>query len=158
MRICLVAQFRIADADQLERLDGAALRLLFAGKTGQSFSRFVAEMLFSVREEDLVNLPPHRHDGIERSQRVLKDHGDVLAAHFLHLLVGQILDIDAAEDELVDAGNGGRRGEQLHHGERRDALAAAALTDDRDAFALIDLNVDPLDCAHDPRFGREDDL
>ena len=35
--------------------------------------------------EHLRNLPPHRHQRVERRHRLLKDHGDVVAAQFFQL-------------------------------------------------------------------------
>ena len=109
-----------------------------------------------MREENLVDLLSHLHDGVERGERVLKDHRHVLAAHFLHLLVGEVLDVRAAQFEFIHPHDGGRGGKQFHHGERGNALAASRFTPDGGAFTLLELDIDALHRAHDPHLRGED--
>ena len=75
VRVVLEALGRARDADQLQQLD--------ATLTGGLLVHV------HVPFERLGNLIADGQYRVERSHRILKDHGDPMAAHVAHLLFGQ---------------------------------------------------------------------
>ena len=56
-----------------------------------------------VEEERLLDLPPHRQDGVERGHRVLKDHGHPVPPYLPHLRLAHRRDIRAVQQDLSAA-------------------------------------------------------
>src|SRR5690606_18717950 len=91
----------------------------------------------------------------ERRHRVLEDHGDAVAAHVPHLIVGQIEQVLAVEHDLAADDLAGRAGDQPHHRERCHALARAALADDAERLAAVHVEGDVVDRLDDTVLGFE---
>ena len=141
VRILLEAAGRIGDADQAEQLDGARVRRSAIGS--------------AVLLERLGDLPADGENGIQRCHRLLEDHADVAAPHLAHLLVGELHQVAAGEQNLAARDPPGRIRDQAQNRQRPDGLARSALADDRDRLALLDGVGDPVDRAHDSRAGPE---
>ena len=97
----------IRDPDLPEPLEGAGAR------------RLLRHALVGL--DRLDDLPADRVERMQRRERVLKDHGDALAAHATQVVPRQAQQVDAVEQHLP----GDRRvreARQAHHGERGDAL------------------------------------
>src|SRR5207253_260841 len=88
-----------------------------------------------VQLDRLGDLTADREHRVERSQRLLEDHGNVVAAHAAHLRFVEREQVRALERHL--AGNDLTRwiGNEPHDRERRRALAAAGFADDRQRLA-----------------------
>src|SRR5207253_10490808 len=71
-----------------------------------------------------------------------------------HLLLGQLEQVAALEHHPTRDG-APWAAEQLHDAQRRDALAAARLTDETKGLALVDREVDAVDRLDDSVVGRE---
>ena len=91
------------------------------------FMKRGAANLRTVGANGLGDLAANCHDRVERSHRLLKDHGDLAAAQGAHGLVGQTDEFPALPaDGSLDA----RRGtEQSENGQGGDAFARAGLAD-----------------------------
>jgi hypothetical protein len=117
------------DPDDVEQLD-RPLPPLFLGDV----------VVYEHRLGDLLAYRVHR---VERRQRVLEDHRDLLAAHLAHLGVGlaeQFLTVEARR-----AGDLRRPRQQAHERERRHRLARARLADDAERLAAPQLVRDAAD-------------
>jgi len=91
---------------------------------------------------------------VERGERVLEDHRDLLAADPPHLRVGGLRQVLAAEEDLpADAGVA--RAREPQDGEAGDRLARARLADDAERLALVDAVGDAVDGVHDTVVGLE---
>ena len=115
VRVLFRALFGVGDADVRENLDGLLVCL------------GLREVL--VDADGLANLVPDGEDGVEARHGVLEDHGDVVAPNLLHPLLRHLEEVLALEEDLTLGVRGWRLRVQLHHRERRDALAAAGLPD-----------------------------
>jgi hypothetical protein len=87
VRILLEPALRIGDADEAEQLDRASLGLCVAH----------AQMNL----ERLHELQSDCQDRIERSHRLLEDHRDVAAADFAHLLIIELKQVAAVEQNAA---------------------------------------------------------
>ncbi len=87
MRVVVDPTIGLRNADPVEHLDGAGARRLLADG-----------VVRPVRLADLVADPVVR---VQRRQRVLEDHGDILAAEFAHLIVAETQQVDAVEPDLA---------------------------------------------------------
>ena len=117
-------------ADELEHLAGLDQRLL---------ARHVA-----VQPDGLGDLLPHRPRRVQRRQRILEDHRDVVAAHLLHLALGERREVlaeqlDRAARHVADAR------QQLHDRQPGRRLPATRLAHEAHALALGDAEGDPVD-------------
>jgi hypothetical protein len=116
----LIRRFGVRDAHPLEQVRGHGHRVLALDA--------------AVTLQHLGHLETDRDDRVERGQRVLEDHRDVLAAPVPHVVVGQCeqvgaLVVDGAGD-LVAA-----LGEQPHDRQRGHRLAASGLADQTDGLS-----------------------
>ena len=123
VRIGVHAPARLGDADQPEHLDRAIERLRLGD--------------VAVGLDGLHQLVADLVEGMQRRQRVLEDHRDVVAAQPAHVLVGGRQQVLAVEDDRArDLRVAGEAG-QAHHGQRRDALARARLAHDAQRLAAV---------------------
>ncbi len=109
------------NADGVEHLDGAALGV----GTGNAI----------VPADRLGQLIADGEDRIERTHRLLEDHGDALAADGAQLRGAGGQQILALEEDLAAEHARGWRRQQTEDREGRDALAAAGLADEAEDFA-----------------------
>src|SRR4051794_4790774 len=131
---------RLRDADEVQHLDGAVLRR--------------APLDAFMQAQRLAQLAPDRQHRIEAGHRLLEDHADVVAADVAHRALGQRQEIAALKPDR--AGDlAGRLGDEAQDRVRGDGLAAAALADDRQRLALLDLEGDAVDGAVDAVRGPE---
>ncbi len=101
---------------------------------------------------DLVAHPEHR---VQRRQRVLEDHRDVVAAQLALLRLRHVEQRPALQQHLPA---GERRRRARHEAEdrhRRDGLARARLADDGQRLALVDVPAHAVDRLDDPGRGVE---
>jgi hypothetical protein len=115
-------------ADLAQHLDRLCLCVLFG------------DILMGAEHFD--HLPPHGIRRIQRGQRVLKDHGDLLAADGAHLVrrqAGQLSPVqaDAAAGDLTLLAR-----EKLKNAVGGHALAAAGFADDAERLPAIDGKAD----------------
>ena len=134
VRVGVHARARLRDADELQHLDGLVAR------------RLLGDVV--VRAHRLHELRPDAVERVQRGERVLEDHRDLLAAHLAQLVLGQREQVAALEDHLA-AERGVRGAGQAQHGEVRDALAGAGLAHDAERAAGVDRVGDAVDGAHD---------
>src|SRR5579885_109618 len=133
---------------QLMRVSlGALLRL---GNTGeaQHGDRLVPRILAAdvfVQQHRFRNLAADGEHRVERGHRLLKDHGDVLAAHQAHCLLIKREQIAPGKLDGAAGDTAGRIGDQAHERERRDALTAAGFADDRQRFSRRQRETDAVD-------------
>ena len=100
---------------------------------------------------DLVADGEHR---VERRHRLLEDHGHGVAADVAHLVVRELQQVAAIEQDL--AGHGAPRSfDEAHRRHRRDALAAARFADHPQRLTVPDLEADPVDGLDDAVLGEE---
>jgi hypothetical protein len=113
----------LGDADEVEHLDGGREGLAPAGA--------------EVDAGHLADLPAHRVDRVQGGERVLEDHGDLLAAHRppVGLVEGQ--QVDALPVDLAPLDLHGRQQAEDRHGGHR--LAGAGLADDGEHLAPVDV-------------------
>ena len=124
----------VGDADQRQHLDGARLG--------------VARRQALVQPQRLADLAADGQHRVQAGHRLLEDHADVVAA-----------DARASPARRASAGRGRRSGsrrrsagrlrDQAQDRHRGDRLAAAALADDRQRLAGVDMERQPVDRAHD---------
>ena len=87
MRVAVDAPARVRDADEAEHLDRAVERLRLAD--------------VAVRAHRLDQLGADLVEGMQRGQRVLEDHRDVVAAQRAHLVVVGLQEVAALEQDLA---------------------------------------------------------
>ena len=101
--------------------------------------------MFRWTRSDSLICRPMVSTGIERGHRVLEDHGDLAAADVFHLALAELQEITPAVERLAAGDLAGRDGDQAqdrHHG---DGFSAAALADDRQGFALVEVEGNAVD-------------
>ena len=91
---------------------------------------------------------PTSADRVERRRRLLEDHRDPVAADLAHLLVRDLEQVPAVEQDLAGLDPPGV-GHQAHDRQAGDALAAARFADQPHDLAAIDVEVDAVDGADD---------
>lgn len=97
-------------------------------------------------------------DGINRVQsrhRLLKNHGDAVAADGAHFLFGKGPDVLSFEDDLAVFDKAIGVLNEAHDGHGGDRLAATRLTDDGESLALFDSKTDPIEGTHASGLGVE---
>ena len=96
-----------------------------------------------VQVEDLAELLADRIDRVQRAHRLLEDHRDVVAAQLAHLALSDMVeDVLAVERDARLLADRGALGQEPHERARRHRLARAALADERDGLALVELERD----------------
>ena len=140
MGIRIHPRLRIGDLDQPKHFNGFFARLFFAQPLVQAN-----------RLADLITDGKNR---IQRGHGLLKNHGDLVAADFAHLLVAQLEQIMAAIENLPADDLSRRRRNQTHNGERRHALATTGLADESEGFPFRYVKTDAVNCPYFA-FGRK---
>src|SRR5258708_6342399 len=141
VRILLHAPLGVRDVHELEHLDRLVHR--------------VAPPEALMQADGLRDLLAHREHGIQRGHRLLEDHRDLFATDLPHLRGGQAEEVLAVVDDLALHDASGRLRNEPHHAEGGDRLARARLADDAQRLALVDVEVDAVDGAHDALVGEE---
>src|SRR6185295_1135235 len=136
------APARLGNADLTEDLDRAVERL----RLGH----------VAVRADGLHQLVADPVERVQRRQRVLEDHRDVVAAQRAHLGLGRRQEVLAVEQDLARDPRV-LRARQPHHGERRDRLARARLAHDAEHLAGLDRVGDAVQRLDDTVLGLEVD-
>ena len=131
VRIGAEALFRIADADLMQQLERAPVRLLVGDA--------------AVDLQDLADLPLDRVQRVQRRHRLLEDHRDLVAADLSKVALVVVDEVLAAIEHRAAGMAGGRIGQELQDRQRRDRLARAALADQRQRLALVDVEGDVVD-------------
>jgi hypothetical protein len=121
MRKVVDPPLRARDADAAQQLDRPRARLA---------SRHAA-----VAAQSLRHLVADRPDRIEAGHRILKDHGDVLAANLPHRRLAERHQVAAGKAQLLGPDGRRRRRQQPQHGAAEHRLAAARLADDAERLA-----------------------
>src|SRR4051812_22320398 len=130
MRVIVHSPARLRNANLVQQLDRAALRLLPRAP--------------EMRLECFTDLPPDRQHRIERRHRVLKDHRDLAAADPAELCVGEADQVTAVELRAPTRHAPGAR-QQPQDRQRRHTLAAARFADDAERLARRDLERHAVD-------------
>jgi hypothetical protein len=143
VRILVEAPFRFRDPDQIQELDRPLARLV--------------RRCVPVRVDRLRELLAHLVEGMQRGQRVLEDHSDLVAAHAPELLRRQRGEIATVEHDPA------RDARVLRAGEAEDrqvgnALAAPRFADDPERLATSDAERRTGDGAQWAVVGLERDL
>src|SRR5689334_13533078 len=92
------------------------------------------------------NLLSYGKDRIQRTHRVLEDHGDVVAADRAHLGVRELRQITSIEKNLA-RDDLSRRSDEPHDRQRRDRFTATTFTDQSQQLAGIEIKTDTVDGA-----------
>ena len=138
VRVGFGAAFRLGDAHQFEHLDGAL------------FARFPAQFLMDVQY--LGDLIPRPKDRVERGLRLLEDHGNTVAAHLHHLLLGGLDQVFALEEDLAFH-DFARHADQAHDRKGGDAFPASRFADQSQHFTGIDIEVHAIHGLDNAVFG-----
>src|SRR5438876_4639217 len=141
MRILLHAALGVRDVHDLQHLDG-----LVHGVAA-------AEAL--VQPDGLRDLLADGEDRIQRGHGLLEDHRDLFAADLPHLRGGQAEEVLAVVDDLALHDAPGRLRDEPHDAQGGDRLARTRLADDAERLALVDVEADAVDGAHDALVGEE---
>jgi hypothetical protein len=142
VRVGVHAPSRLGNADEAEHLDGAVARL----RLGH----------VAVGADRLHELVADLVERVQRRQRVLEDHRDVVAAELAHVLLGHLEEVAAVEQDLAGDARVPRPRE-AHHGQRRDGLAGARLAHDAQHLAGLDRVRDPVEGLDETVLGLEVD-
>src|SRR5204862_581042 len=94
------------------------------------------------------------HHRVERVHRALEDHRDVPPTEAANLLVALADEVFTAEDD-APARDAPRRTQDLHDGVRDGRLAAPRLAGEPEDLALVDVQVDAVDCPRTPVLDRQ---
>src|SRR5262249_29217796 len=106
---------------------------------------FAQPLVQTDRLADLIAYGKYR---IQRGHGFLKDHGDLVAANFTHLLVAQLEKIMPAIANLAaDDLSRGRR-DQPHNRKRCDTLATTGLADESEGLPFRYIKTDAVNCPH----------
>src|ERR1700688_661013 len=108
-------------------------------------------------QQYLANLLLDRVQRIERGHRLLKDDGDVVAAHLADVALRHCQQFLALEAHGARRMMRGRIGQQFHHRQRGDRLAGAGLANQRQCFAFGDVERHAVDRQHLALAGAEGD-
>src|SRR6185369_10584537 len=100
------------------------------------------------------NLFADGKDRIERGHWILKDHGDIVAAHLAHFGVGKLEQILAVKKYLAVYDLSGRR-DKPHDGKRSHRLPTTRLTNEPQQLASIEMKTHPINRTHEPRTCRK---
>src|SRR5690606_2695305 len=95
--------------------------------------------------QDFADLPLHRVQRIERGHRLLKDHGDVIAAHAPQLCLRCLHQIPPVKKNFAGRMAGGGVGQELEHRKRGDGFARSRFAHKRHGFALGDVEGNMID-------------
>ena len=126
---------------------GEALR--HAGLLGEN-GRLAAD----VNADRFGNLDADLEDRVQRRHRLLKHHGDVVAADVAHVPLGNRGEVAALEADLA-TGDAAGRGDEAHDRHGRHALAASRFTHQRDRFPAPHVERNVVDGVHETVLARK---
>ncbi len=141
VRILVHALLGLGDTHEVEKL-GSALERLGLG---------VAAM----QAQALADLFTDLVDRVERSHRVLEDHGDIVAADVAHLVLGHVEERLAAIENAAAMDLARRHGDEAHDGHSRHGLTRTGLADDTERLAAIERVAHAVDRVHHAVLGME---
>ena len=95
------------------------------------------------------DLIPDGKDRIQRCQRFLKYHGDLIAADFLHFVIIKIQQIDILKNDPTAGNFTGRDGHQAHDAQGGYRFAATGLSHQTERFFPAHIETDPVHGAGD---------
>ena len=107
-----------------------------------------------VLNDNLRQLLADCHNRIQGGHRVLKDHGNSVAAHFLIFFVGVINQVSPLEKNLSIQDNPGGIWDQLHHRQRHSGFAGAGFANKAQHFTLFYLEIHSVDRLYVIRVGH----
>jgi hypothetical protein len=110
---------------------------------------------FLMQPDCLDNLLADGINGIQAGHRLLENHRDTVPANGAYSLVGQFKEISAVEIYLAGNDFAGRVSYKTHNGQRGNAFATAAFTDEGKRLALFYRKADILNGTGNPGFGKE---
>src|SRR6202030_3759779 len=99
----------------------------------------------AVQQQNLADLLLDGVQRIERSHRLLKHDGDVVAANLPDVALAQLQEIAFLEDDLARGMPRRRVGQELEDRQRRDRFAGSGFPDQRQRLALGDIERDMVD-------------
>ena len=134
VRIAVEPLFGVPQADLAQELQGLRPRPL------------AREAL--VQEQRLAHLPGDRVQRVQRGHRLLEDHGDAVAAHPAHDILARAHELLAVEADAPRGVRGRRIGQKLEQRKRGHRLAGAALADQRQGLAALDVEGDAAHGMH----------
>ena len=105
--------------------------------------------------DGLGDLVADRQRRVQAGQRVLEDEPDLLAAQLAHVVVAELEDVDAVEQDRAGDDLARRVGHEPGDREGGHALAATRLADEAERLAVPDLEAHVVDGLDDP-VGREE--
>ncbi len=110
-----------------------------------------------VQLERFAELAADGVDRIEARHRLLKDHGDPVAADLAHGRIVGRHEVLIAKADFAMSDPAGRIGDEPQQRQRSCALAAAALPDQREDFTFVQVERHAIDRGDDTSLGREFD-
>ena len=122
VRILQQHGLRVGDLHGIEHFQRLFFRLLF--------------VQFLMDDERLAKLPLDGKDRVQAGHRLLKDDGNLVAANFVHLLLGELGQIAPLEQDLA-FGNIAVAVQQLQDAHRRNRFAGTGLAHDPDRPARL---------------------
>ena len=143
VRIAPKPRLRFGNADLGEHFEGP----LASGGAGEP----------AMQQQDFADLLFDGVQRIERGHRLLKDDGDVVAAHAPHLALRERQQIVALEGDAAGRMIRRRVGQELEDRQRGDRFAGAGFADQRHSLALADVERDAIDRERLPRACAESD-
>lgn len=113
----------------------------------RSFGGLVLAALI-VEPDDLRNLLADGEHRVEARHRVLKDHRDALATDIAHGRVSDLQKRNVVKEDAAAEVFSLRRGEQTQNAERGARFSGACFSDEAEAFALFQRQIEPVDRVH----------
>ncbi len=98
-----------------------------------------------VEDERLGHLLPDRVQRVQRGHRLLEDDAHRIAAHLADRRIVCGDEVLPLEEQAARGMRGCRIGQELHHREGGDGFARAALADDGERLAAVDVERDAVD-------------
>src|SRR5262249_40735969 len=134
MGIGVHPRLRIGDLDQAKHLNGLFACLFFAQPL--------------VQTDRLTDLIAHGKYRVQRGHGLLKDHGNLVAANFTHLLVAQLEEIVPAIANLAADDLSRWRRDQPHDRKRCDTLATTGLANESEGPPFRYVKTDAVNCPY----------
>ena len=132
--------------------------IAFAGDADhlQHFLRLLNRLCLSaffMQANDLGNLFADAHDRVQRRHRVLKDHGDIFAADFAHLLFLQPQQLAPLKPDFTAFHSRRRLRQNPQNSLCNRCFACARFTDETDGLALFKFKGNIVDRVDDLALG-----
>ena len=145
--IAIITRWRIPPEELVRMVVDAALGL-GESDVAEHGDRAIARLAPAdalVRLDRLHDLPPDRHQRVQRRHRILVDGRDLAAADARHLALGRVREVASTQEDV--AACDGRGAGQPHQRERRQRLAAPGLPHDAEPAPRAHLERDAADRA-----------